>query len=205
MAENKFGEIRFCEEIPNTGRSSLGCRMRDGFLTSKLSRIFREVVGIDPSLSGIKFAKSKAKDNMSLIVGSAEKLPFKHNSFDKVTLFEVIEHIPENQVESVVGEISRVLKGRGKIIVTTPNSHNLINRILKREKVSLKHEREYSYKELLQIFGKFRTLELSGIYLPIPILHFFCKPHYRFIYATLIRFGKIFPKLSLFTFGAWRK
>ena len=131
---------------------------------------------------------------MELVCGSAENLPFKSNLFDVVTLFEVIEHIPPNQVHLVVREIFRVLKKGGKVILTTPNPYNLWNRIVGKQKVSLKHYKEYTDEELLQIFEMFEPLELTGIYLPIPPLCFLQKPRYRFIYDKLILLGKIFPK-----------
>ncbi len=84
----------------------------------------KEVVGIDPGTEAISFAKSfvpKAK----FMVGTTEKLPFKDGSFDVVTLYDVIEHIPNGTEEQAISEINRVLKSNGKIIITTPNKNFL--------------------------------------------------------------------------------
>jgi len=53
------------------------------------------------------------------VVGSAERLPFKDNSFERVFLMQVIEHVPNPDV--VIAECKRVLKGNGYCFVLTPN------------------------------------------------------------------------------------
>jgi len=45
-------------------------------------------------------------------------LPFRDNTFDYVTMLAVIEHL--HSVEPLIKEISRVLKSKGKLIITTP-------------------------------------------------------------------------------------
>jgi len=49
-----------------------------------------------------------------------EKFPFDDNSFDLVSAFEVIEHIPDDP-RSVLKEIKRVLKKGGHVYIGTPN------------------------------------------------------------------------------------
>lgn len=52
------------------------------------------------------------------IVASVEKLPFKNNTFDVVKATELFEHV-EN-LEKGFSECSRVLKGGGSFIISTP-------------------------------------------------------------------------------------
>ena len=54
-------------------------------------------------------------------------LPFRDASFDAVNLVEVIEHI-ENQAQ-LIREISRVLKPKGAILISTPNVLNVFSRV----------------------------------------------------------------------------
>lgn len=54
------------------------------------------------------------------------KLPYDDNSFDAVTITEVIEHL-ENY-RCILREINRILKPRGLIVVSTPNILNLKSR-----------------------------------------------------------------------------
>jgi SAM-dependent methyltransferase len=49
------------------------------------------------------------------------RLPFEDSSFDVICFFEVIEHIPENDVMILMSEFLRVLKPRGIVIGSTPN------------------------------------------------------------------------------------
>jgi hypothetical protein len=91
-----------------------------------------------------------------------------------------------------------VLREKGKLILTTPNSRNLLNRILHRPLTSQKHEKEYSLTELLQLLKDFKQVEISGIYLPLSPLTLLSKSRYRFIWQILFPLGRWFPKLARF-------
>ena len=56
-----------------------------------------------------------------------EKLPFDDSSFDYLLFIETIEHL-EKPFE-IIGELSRVLKPNGKLILSTPNILNLGSRM----------------------------------------------------------------------------
>lgn len=56
-----------------------------------------------------------------------EPLPFRSRSFDAVNLVEVIEHI-EHQPQ-LIREISRVLKEKGVVVLSTPNVLNVFSRL----------------------------------------------------------------------------
>jgi 2-polyprenyl-3-methyl-5-hydroxy-6-metoxy-1,4-benzoquinol methylase len=175
----------------------IGCG--DGFLTDALSTSCEKVVGMDTSVTGISLAKSRVDNaKVELAIGSARGLPFKSETFDVVTLFEVIEHISAEQVRRVIQEISRVLKQKGKIVVTTPNLHNLENRIFRKRMTSEKHEKEYGRAELLNLLDDFSQIELIGIYLPLPPFTLLCKSRYRFIWKMLFPLGELFPNLARF-------
>jgi ubiquinone/menaquinone biosynthesis C-methylase UbiE len=53
-----------------------------------------------------------------LVQGDALNLPFKDESFDIVTAFEVIEHLYDPQ--KALGEIRRILKMDGIALISTP-------------------------------------------------------------------------------------
>jgi dolichyl-phosphate beta-glucosyltransferase len=48
-------------------------------------------------------------------------LPFADASFDKIVMLEVIEHLPGDQIEGVLGELVRTLAPGGQLLLTTPN------------------------------------------------------------------------------------
>lgn len=204
--EMQMQRLRFAQKYIEKGDSVLDIGCGDGFLTNALSSTCKKVTGIDTSLTGISLSR-KIIDNAKvyLACGSASNLPFKGSAFDVVTLIEVIEHIPVASLKDTIKEISRVLKDGGMFIVTTPNPHNLRNRIFHKNMVSTKHEKEYYQEELLELFKDFVKVELSGIYLPLPPLSLLCKSCYRFIWQILFPLARYYPGLALFTAYCGRK
>lgn len=63
--------------------------------------------------------QTKTYDNSKLdIVSDIINIPVKNNSFDVVMCIEVFEHIPEPV--KAIKEFSRILKPKGKLIITAP-------------------------------------------------------------------------------------
>jgi len=54
-------------------------------------------------------------------------LPWKDNSFDLVTITEVVEHLENFHI--ILREINRILMPNGKVIITTPNILNYKSRV----------------------------------------------------------------------------
>lgn len=78
------------------------------------------------------------------------------DTFDYVITFQVIEHIPKDEL--FLKEIYRVLKNGGKLIVTTPNKKMSITR-------NPWHVREYTVKELEQLMLRFfQRVEAKGVF-----------------------------------------
>jgi ubiquinone/menaquinone biosynthesis C-methylase UbiE len=78
----------------------------------------KEVVGIEPKETSFHSAKKEVK-KAKFVIGSGLKIPFKNNSFDIVVMFEVLEHLPRGSENQCLAEIFRVLKPKGKIILST--------------------------------------------------------------------------------------
>lgn len=57
--------------------------------------------------------------NVQFVCGDATQLPFAAESFDMVTMFDVLEHIPDDQ--GAIAEAWRVLKPGGTLLISTPN------------------------------------------------------------------------------------
>ncbi len=116
---------RIIEELElKSGDSILDAGCGDGFYLHLLSELGKfKLTGIDFD----KNALASAKNNLSGITGitifhgSVMDLPFKSNSFNKVILTEVAEHLPDDL--KGLKEIYRVLKPGGILVVTVPN-HN---------------------------------------------------------------------------------
>lgn len=91
----------------------IGCGSYPYFLTSI---DFKEKYGIDPSLTSLKL------ENITLekLDVTKNKLSFKNNYFNVVTMLAVFEHIEQDKLPEVLYEIKRVLKKDGIFIITTP-------------------------------------------------------------------------------------
>lgn len=76
----------------------------------------KKTIGIDFGLRSLKIA---AKKNDNLIQADACNLPFNLDVFESVTCLDVLEHIPG--AEKAIGEIYRVLKLEGRLILQTPS------------------------------------------------------------------------------------
>jgi SAM-dependent methyltransferase len=66
-------------------------------------------------------APCNQQPRVKFICGDATALPFADQSFDAVTMFDVLEHIPDH--EKAIAEVKRVLRPGGFLFVSTPNEH----------------------------------------------------------------------------------
>jgi len=132
----------------------IGCN--DGTITEIISKK-NKVIGMELSEGAVKKAKEKG---LKIIRGSVYKIPIKENSFDKVHLSEVIEHLLDT--DKALKEILRVLKPSGELIITTPNCCSFRDRIL----VLFGHLQAYAlHEEHVRLFNKKRLvshLEKTG-------------------------------------------
>lgn len=85
-----------------------------------------KLIGIEPDSEAVEFSKKKV-EKAKFLVGDALKLPVKDNLADMVTFFDVIEHVPKNTEKKALAEIKRVLKPKGLLFLSTPNSTPMMN------------------------------------------------------------------------------
>ena len=76
------------------------------------------VTNLDPDAS-CKDAPCNRLQGVRFVCGVATQLGFDSDSFDAVTLFDVLEHIPDDQL--AVSEVLRVLRPGGSLIISVPN------------------------------------------------------------------------------------
>lgn len=129
---------RIIEEIdPKDGDVILDLGCGDGYYLHILSNLPVKLTlyGSDYDESGLKRAKKNLNGKkINLKHGDLmKKLPYKANTFDKIIMSEVAEHLPDDV--KGFSEIKRVLKKGGRIVATVPN-HNYplfwdpVNRVL---------------------------------------------------------------------------
>ncbi len=93
-------------------------------LEKKLKHVLpNNIHGVDIS----KWAVDNATKNIkgTFLQASIQKLPFKNNFFNTVNASEVLEHLPADKVLNALGEINRVTKINGFIIVSVPLNEGL--------------------------------------------------------------------------------
>jgi len=120
--------VKFCGDLKDKKILNIGC-YNGWFERFAIENCCTEVIGIDTSKNNLLNAKSRVRDkNVKFLEVSALDLAqFEANYFDLITMFDVIEHLPENSEIKCLKGISRVLKDKGKLVVSTPNNHFLAN------------------------------------------------------------------------------
>jgi len=114
------------------------------------------VVGIDISLPLLKEGKAKNAE-LPLILADVQALPFTDAVFDKIACLDLIEHV-ENDFQAI-NELSRILKKKGLLVISTPNDLQLLNlwdssylcwKILRSRKHRHRHYSQHVLTEMLE-------------------------------------------------------
>jgi len=79
---------------------------------------FDRLAGIDVSAEAIAFAREAVPGGEFRVMGLTE-LPFGDGDFDVVTMNDVLQHVDEDVVQPSLGELRRVLKSGGALLVRT--------------------------------------------------------------------------------------
>jgi len=106
-------------DIGTAGGSFLGVAKRRGW----------DVIGIEPN----KWLCEWGRKNYGIDIrqGTLFDHKFPDNSFDCVTLFDVLEHVPDPT--KVLQEINRILKPGGLLVVNYPDFNSFWSKLLKRK------------------------------------------------------------------------
>lgn len=109
---------RFAEQL----RAELGRPLRILDVACATAMSFRflgdlgEIRGLDISTETIEFARQRGIDR--IVRGDAQRMPFRDGAFDLVLALDAFEHFPDDVAS--MGEVARVLDGRGALICTVP-------------------------------------------------------------------------------------
>lgn len=100
-----------------------------GFLLKHIQEISPDITyyGADISTEGIKRAKKSLKKVTFILLDNDSKIPLKDDSIDFITCLDVIEHVYD--VKPLLNEFRRILKPKGKLLVSTPY-HGLIKNVI---------------------------------------------------------------------------
>jgi len=104
----------------------LGCGI--GYYCEFLSNLGVAVFGVDIDQKSIDMAK-ESYPTINFSVCSANGIPFKADSFDKVLCTEILEHIKDE--DKAIKEIYRVTKPGGLILITVPCFEGIFGSLIK--------------------------------------------------------------------------
>ncbi|CAK0774154.1 conserved hypothetical protein [Gammaproteobacteria bacterium] len=117
------------EKITPKSLLDVGCG--DGYLINHLEMVDCKTLGVDLSQKAIKFAKAFGKEE-SFLCDSINKVDLE---FDVVTLVEVLEHIPDSEIDQFLQEVTKRVSIGGFLLISVPST------VLKLQK---KHYRHYT-------------------------------------------------------------
>jgi ubiquinone/menaquinone biosynthesis C-methylase UbiE len=103
------------------GRDVLDVGCNTGYGTIRFAPIAGRIVGVDVSPRAIEAARQRAPEGRpEFILTTGFELPFPPSTFDLVTSFQVLEHVPDPA--AFLRELARVARPGGTVILATPNA-----------------------------------------------------------------------------------
>ena len=154
----------------------VGCGIGYGTWLLATKRPVR-IVALDLQERNVRRVTELCKEfmNVNELVMDAQRLGFEDRSYEVVTCFEVIEHVPNPDM--LFSELRRVLKETGILIITTPNRAVRLGPL--QRPWNTEHLREYRVgtlqRKLAKWFSSYKLLGICGI----PELHEFYRRLWR--------------------------
>ena len=104
----------------------VGCAL--GFMLQEARLAGCDAVGVETSAFAAR--RAQIQSGCPVHAGTLQQAAFPSDSFDVVTLMDVIEHVPEPR--PLIDEIYRVLRRNGVLFIVTPNFASIFVRLYKR-------------------------------------------------------------------------
>lgn len=140
----------------------VGCAY--GFFLELAKKNGWQMQGLEISEAAYRYAKNNLR--LPVLNKALEEAKFKNESFDVVTLFDVIEHLPNPN--ATIKEIRRILKPNGLLVITTPDIGSIVAKLLGKNWEEVKRVREHIYffskstlKSMLEL-NNFRVLRTES-------------------------------------------
>lgn len=115
--------FQFAAVEPGMCVLDLGCGR--GEIVRHVARIGAWAFGIDYARAAVQLSRRILKGEPGthgIARADAKQLPFKSQSFDRVLMFDVVEHLQPWELDTCLREVWRVLKPSGQIVIhTAPN------------------------------------------------------------------------------------
>lgn len=124
---------------PNSRVLDIGCAA--GYFLQVMRKEGHSVLGIEPSTSIAQIARKELGDE-TVFVGDLDDAPesrgYRKGSFDLVTMWDVIEHIPDPQ--AALRTVRQLLNKGGRLLLETQNVQSRWAKLLGRRWHHYKHE-----------------------------------------------------------------
>lgn len=163
-------DIDYVQHYVPTGSAIMEIGSIPPILTTAIGSLGYKIRGIDISPERFQTVISSMALDITKADIETEKLPFSSNAFNAVTFNEVFEHLRINPIQTM-GEIFRILKPCGVLLLSTPNltslrgwvdfifknkaPGNIFNEYLKLQKLGhMGHVREYTPVEVCDFLQK---------------------------------------------------
>lgn len=131
LADREFIDAKFNRVLEHLERFRAPGQLLDvgcgpGFLLAAAERRGWSGVGLDLN----EWAVGHARDELGVDArwGALAEDTFEPDSFDAVTLMDVIEHVPHP--DALIGAVSKVVRPGGAIVILTPDAGSGISRLL---------------------------------------------------------------------------
>lgn len=132
--------------------------------------------GVDVDDQALAVARRLVPQAAFLRAAAAE-LPYADASFEVVTLFDVLEHVPRRTEADVLAEARRVLVRGGQLALTTPHRHWLPMVADPAWYLGHRHYRLRDVVALAEQAGFVVTRTVGGIYDTLDRLAYYCWRH----------------------------
>jgi len=117
---NVDGRLRAMSRLaPLTGSRLLDVGCATGEYTNRMATGFDLVDAIDIEPERLELFAARHPSNVTVAAMSVNQLEFEDETFDVVTMVEVLEHLADPRL--ALSEIQRVLKIGGRLLLTTPS------------------------------------------------------------------------------------
>ena len=95
-----------------------------GEILRRCAHLGARACGIDFAAAAVEMSSKSLADEMTASVcqADAKDLPFQDEAFDRVLMFDIVEHLHAWELDQTLQEVGRVLRPDGKVIIhTAPN------------------------------------------------------------------------------------
>lgn len=114
---------------PHPGSRILDLGCGPGEIAIRCAKQGAEVFGVDVSTDALWLSSERALKEgvkLNLLEFDGKKLPFKDSVFDSIILSDVVEHVDDITLESLIRDCSKTLKPDGRLIIHTAPTKNII-------------------------------------------------------------------------------